>query len=57
MCIKVKKDAETVRQLLLKKYDTGVISFGTNLRIAFSSAPKNQLEELFDNIYKACKEV
>ncbi len=57
MCIKLNKDSEKVRQVLLSKYDTGVIATGDLLRIAFSAVPKNQLEELFDNIYKACKEV
>jgi aspartate/methionine/tyrosine aminotransferase len=57
MCIKLNKDSEKVRQVLLSKYDTGVIATGDLLRIAFSSAPKDQLEELYDNIYKACKEV
>jgi aspartate/methionine/tyrosine aminotransferase len=57
MCIKLNKDSEKVRQVLLSKYNTGVIATGDLLRIAFSATPKNQLEELFDNIYKACKEV
>ncbi|MBW2978102.1 aminotransferase class I/II-fold pyridoxal phosphate-dependent enzyme [Candidatus Woesearchaeota archaeon] len=57
MCIKLKKDAEKVRQALLTKFDTGIIAMKDIIRIAFSSVSKDLLAELFDNIYKACKEV
>ncbi len=58
MCIKTKKDAEKIRQVLLQKYDTGLISFGGSIiRIAFSSVKKSDIAELYDNIYKASKEV
>ena len=57
MCIEIKKDAEKVRQILLEKFDTGVISIGNLLRIAFSSVAKKNIKELFDNIYKACMEI
>lgn len=58
MCIELmpKLNAEEVRQLLLKKYDTGVICFGNLLRIAFSSVKKEKIKELFENIYSACLE-
>ncbi len=57
MCIKLKNpDAEKIRQTLLEKYSTGVISLTNSLRIAFSALSKNQIQELFDNIYKACQE-
>jgi len=56
MCIEV-ENAEAVRQLLLKKYNTGVIAFGNLLRIAFSSVPEDKIDELFDNIYKACRDL
>jgi len=57
MCIKLKnKDGEVIRQILLEKYDTGVIAIGNILRIAFSSTKKESITELFENIYKACKE-
>ncbi|TKJ17718.1 aspartate aminotransferase [Candidatus Woesearchaeota archaeon B3_Woes] len=56
MCIELNTDAEKVRQTLLEKYSTGVIAMGNLLRIAFSALSKNQIQELFDNIYKACKE-
>lgn len=57
MCIKLKnKDTEQIRQILLNKYDTGVIATGDILRIAFSAIKKEQIGEIFENIYKACKE-
>ena len=59
MCIELKQgmDAEKVRQTLLKKYDTGVISIQNMLRLAFSSVAEKDIEELFENIYNACKEI
>lgn len=58
MCVKMKGiDAEAVRQTLLKKYDTGLISIKDMLRIAFSSTPTHLLETLFDNLYHACQDV
>ena len=57
MCVKLKnKDGESVRQILLDKYDTGVIAIGNILRIAFSSMKTEVIAEIFENIYKACKE-
>lgn len=58
MCIKVKQgiDAEEVRQILLKKYDTGIIAVPPLIRIAFSSCAKENIKELFENIYRACKD-
>jgi aspartate/methionine/tyrosine aminotransferase len=58
MCLKIKSgDAEPVRQVLLKKYDTGVIAQGDLIRVAFSSTPYKQLDLLMNNIYNAAKEV
>ena len=58
MCVRIKSgDAEPVRQVLLKKYDTGVIAQGDLIRIAFSSTPYKQLDLLMNNIYNAAKEV
>jgi aspartate/methionine/tyrosine aminotransferase len=58
MCIKLKEnlDGENVRQKLLEKYNTGVIAMGNLLRLAFSSVAKKDIKQLFENIYKACKE-
>ena len=57
MCVKVKVDAEKVRQILLEKYDTGIIVLGEVIRVAYSAAPVTVIEELFANMYNACKEV
>ncbi len=57
MCVKIKKkEAENIRQLLLQKYSIGLIAFNNLLRVAFSSVPIGELENLFDSLYKACKE-
>jgi len=57
MCIKLNQlDAEEIRKLLLVKYDTGTIALGDKLRIAFSAVKKQDIEQLFENIYNACKE-
>jgi len=60
MCIRLRDglDANEVRKLLLEKYNTGVISMGKNdIRIAFSSIPTADIPTIFENIYKACKEL
>lgn len=57
MCIKLKDnlDAEKIRQILIKKYSTGVIALKNLIRIAFSSVPSENIPILFDNILKACR--
>lgn len=57
MCIKLKKNAEKIRKLLLEKYDTGVIALDNLLRIAFSAVKTDDIPELFENVFKACKEI
>jgi phosphoenolpyruvate carboxykinase (GTP) len=59
MCIELHEefDAEQVRLRLLDHYDTGVLCFGRLLRIAFSAVPKQNIRELFDNIYHACHDI
>jgi len=57
MCVRVKAgDAEPVRELLLKKYSTGVIAMGDLIRVAFSSTPYSKLDVLMNHIYHAAKE-
>jgi aspartate/methionine/tyrosine aminotransferase len=55
MCLKPAEgiDPKTVHQILLDKYDTGVILTRGLIRIAFSSTPLNDIPPLFENIYKA----
>jgi len=58
MCVDIKsKKAEQVRQHLLQKYQTGLIAFGSLLRVAYSSTALGQLEELFASLHLACQEV
>jgi aspartate/methionine/tyrosine aminotransferase len=59
MCIQLNEgiDSEELRQLLINKYDTGIIVIGNLIRIAFSSTPTPLLETLYDNIYQGGKEI
>ncbi|MDB5106831.1 MAG: aminotransferase class [Fibrobacteres bacterium] len=57
MCIKPKADPEALRQKLLKDYSTGTINFGSILRLAFSATPTGKLEKLFENVFKASREL
>ena len=57
MCVKLTRgDSETVRKVLLEKYDTGLIALGEVIRIAFSSTPIDMLELLFNNVFHAARE-
>ncbi len=59
MCLKIKNvDAEKLRKYLLDKYGIGVIAINkTDIRIAFSSVEKEDIEELFEKISQAIKEL
>ncbi len=58
MCLRLKKaDPECLRKKLLAEYSTGVIVLSGVVRIAFSATPMNKLERLFDNLYRAAKEL
>ena len=58
MCVELNGlEGEPVRKLLLEKYSTGTISIGNLIRVAFSSTPTNDIAEVFENIYQACKEL
>ncbi|MDR0304075.1 MAG: aminotransferase class I/II-fold pyridoxal phosphate-dependent enzyme [Chitinispirillales bacterium] len=56
MCVCPKKniDAEKLRVLLAEKYLIGLIQLQGLLRIAFSSTSINELEEVFESVYKSC---
>jgi len=59
MCVKLKNlNPDAVWQLLLDKYNTGLICYGDKglFRIAFASTPTDKIEKLFNNIYSACKD-
>jgi aspartate/methionine/tyrosine aminotransferase len=59
MCLKLKTvDAERLRVHLLDKYGVGAISINaTDLRIAFSCIAEENIQELFDIIYQAVKDL
>lgn len=59
MCLKLKTvDAEKLRVYLLDKYGVGAISIGsTDLRIAFSCIAEEDIQELFDIIFQAVKDL
>jgi len=59
MCLKLKSvDSEQLRKHLLSKYGVGVISLDkTDLRVAFSCVEEEDIQELFDTIYKGIKDL
>ncbi|MDF2838069.1 MAG: aminotransferase class [Paenibacillus sp.] len=59
MCLKLAGvTAEAVRSHLLNEYGIGTIALGeTDLRVAFSCIEEENLEELYDTIYKAVQEL
>jgi hypothetical protein len=59
MCLRLKTvEAEPLRVHLLDRYGVGLISLGKNdLRVAFSCVEKNDLQELFDLIFKGVKDL
>ncbi|MDQ0197971.1 aminotransferase class I/II-fold pyridoxal phosphate-dependent enzyme [Neobacillus ginsengisoli] len=59
VCLRIKHtDAETLRIHLLKQYGVGTISLAkTDLRIAFSCVELSDLDQLFELIYRSCKEL
>lgn len=58
ICLELKErlNAEKIRQVLLNKYETGVIVIGNLLRITFSSVVEEDIPRLFENIYNACRD-
>ena len=59
MCLRVKDvNAEELRKYLLDKYGIGIISLNErDVRIAFSCVEKDDLSILFEDLYKAIKEL
>lgn len=57
MCIRLSEslDAESIRQILLNDFSTGIIALKDSLRIAFSCVAEKDIPLLFENIYSACK--
>jgi len=58
LCLKpTNGTAEQIRQILLEKYDTGVIAQNNLIRIAFSSLKEQDIPQVIDNIANACQEI
>ncbi len=59
MCLRLKfVDSEKLRVHLLQKYGVGVIALDkTDIRVAFSCVEENDIQELFDTIYEAVKDI
>jgi len=59
MCLRINQvNTETLRRHLLEKYGVGTISITpTDLRIAFSCLEVEQIQDLFDIIFKAWKDL
>lgn len=59
VCLRIKHcDAETLRIHLLHQYGVGTVSLAkTDLRIAFSCVELHDLDQLFELIYRSCKEL
>jgi hypothetical protein len=59
MCLKLKTvEAEPLRVHLLNTYGVGLISLGKkDLRVAFSSVEKNDVQELFDIILQGVSDL
>ena len=59
MCLRINQiNAETLRRHLLEKYGVGTISItATDLRIAFSCLEVAQIQDLFDLVLKAWKDL
>lgn len=59
MCLKLKTvNAETLRQHLIREYGVGTIALGdTDLRIAFSCIAEENLEDLFDLVYRGVQDL
>ncbi len=57
MCVDLVEglDGDKVRQLLIDKFDTGTIYIRGVLRLAYSAVGIRKLEQLFENVYEACK--
>ncbi|MFH1476272.1 MAG: aminotransferase class I/II-fold pyridoxal phosphate-dependent enzyme [Verrucomicrobiota bacterium] len=58
MCVRLRHaDPEQVRQKLLTDYTTGVIAMAGIIRLAFSAVPLAQLPALFENLFRAARDL
>ncbi|MFA9393053.1 MAG: aminotransferase class I/II-fold pyridoxal phosphate-dependent enzyme [Prolixibacteraceae bacterium] len=59
MCVQLHEgiDGEALRKLLIEKYSIGIINLNNLIRIAYSAVAASDVEELFEGLYGACKEL
>lgn len=59
MCLQLKNiNAETLRMHLLNQYGVGTVAINpTDLRVAFSCVEEEEIEELFNLIYKGAEDL
>ncbi len=59
LCLKLKHlEAETLRKHLLHEYGVGTIAIsGGDLRVAFSCVEEEQIPDIFELIWKACRDL
>ena len=59
MCVQLADgiDGEILRKLLIEKYSIGIINLNNLIRIAYSAVAASQIKDLFEGIYRACKEI
>ena len=58
MCVQLVDglSGDEVRKVLIEKYSIGLISLGNVLRVAYSAVAADNVKELFEGIYGACKD-
>lgn len=58
MCLQLAEglDGDEVRQTLIEKYSIGTIALGNIIRVAYSAVAESDVAQLFEGIYKACKD-
>ncbi|MEA3391513.1 MAG: aminotransferase class I/II-fold pyridoxal phosphate-dependent enzyme [Candidatus Marinimicrobia bacterium] len=49
-------DGDAIRKTLIEKYNTGTIYIRGVIRLAYSAVALDNIEQLFENLYQACKE-
>ena len=57
MCVDLVEgiDGDELRRTLIEKFDTGTIFIRGVLRLAYSAVACDSIEQLFENVYQACK--
>ena len=58
MCVKLAEglQGDPIRKILIEKYGIGLIALGNVLRVAYSAVAADDVEEMFEGIYNACKD-